>query len=140
MNTLLLLGAAGSWAVSVLHLWIAWKGAPAYRFFGAGEEMARAAEKGSPVPAVVTLGIALVFAVFGWYALAAAGIASALPFQTAALWGIGGIFTLRGLVVLIEVVMIWQGRQIPPQNPWFSLVSLSIGLVHLLGMARGENL
>ena len=140
MNTLLLMGAVGSFVVSVLHLWIAWKGAPAYRYFGAGEEMAKAAERGSPIPAVVTLGIALVFAVFGWYALAAAGLTITLPFQTAVLWGIGAIFTLRGLVVLVELVMLGQGKRIPAQNPWFSLVSLSIGLVHLLGMASGGNL
>lgn len=137
MNALLVVGAVGSLAVSVLHLWIAWRGAPAYRFFGAGEEMARAAEKGSPVPALVTLGIAGVFAVFGWYALAVAGLVPALPFQSAVLWGIGGIFTLRGLVVLVEVFLITLGRRIPPQNPWFSLTSLSIGLLYLLGMARG---
>lgn len=140
MNTLLILGAMGSLAVSLLHFWIAWRGAPAYRFFGAGEEMAKAAEKGSPAPALVTLGIALVFAVFGWYALGATGFAPTLPFQTAVLWGIGGIYTLRGLVVLLEVAWLRQGKPVAAQNPWFSLASLAIGLVHLLGMMQEGNI
>jgi hypothetical protein len=134
INAVWVLGAVGSFAVSMLHLWIAWKGASAYRFFGAGEAMALMAEKASPIPALVTLVIALVFAVFGWYALAAARLVAALPLQATVLWSIGSIYTLRGLAVLVELAMLWRGRKVPPQNPWFSLASLSIGLVHLWGL------
>jgi hypothetical protein len=95
--------------------------------------MARMAEKGSSIPALVTLGIALVFAGFGWYGLAGANLVPGLPFQTTVLWGIGAIYTLRGLALLVELAMLWRGQTLPAQNPWFSLASLLIGLVHLWG-------
>ncbi|HWN41645.1 MAG TPA: hypothetical protein VNW71_05455, partial [Thermoanaerobaculia bacterium] len=60
-----ILAVAGwlSVAIAALHVEIVFFGAPAYRYFGAGEDMARQAEAGSFVPAAMTLAIAAVFAV-----------------------------------------------------------------------------
>ena len=56
----LVLGAAFSVAAAVAHLACIALGAPAYRFMGAGEKMARAAEAGSVRPALLTLLLGLV--------------------------------------------------------------------------------
>ncbi|WP_027892991.1 hypothetical protein [Calidithermus chliarophilus] len=137
MNPILVISAGSSFILALLHVWIAWKGAPAYRFFGAGEGMARSAERGSPAPAALTLGLALVFTAFGCYALAGAGAIPPLPLQVPVLWGIGSVYALRGLAVFAELVMIRQGRAVLPQNPWFSLVALLIGIFHLWGSSLG---
>ena len=62
-NVLLLIGGYLAFVISLLHLLIIIGGAEWYRFFGAGEGMATQAEQGSMMPALVTLGIALVFLV-----------------------------------------------------------------------------
>ena len=51
-------------AASGLHIAIIFAGAPWYRFFGAGERMAKLAEAGSWRPAVVTAGIAFILLVW----------------------------------------------------------------------------
>lgn len=48
------MGACLRALAAVLHLGIIVKGATWYRFFGAGESMARAAEEGRWYPAIVT--------------------------------------------------------------------------------------
>jgi hypothetical protein len=60
------LAAAGllNLAAAVLHLVIIVGGPPWYRFFGAGEGMARAAENALWMPTIITLGIASIL--FGW--------------------------------------------------------------------------
>ncbi|HEY3052961.1 MAG TPA: hypothetical protein VGK04_06170, partial [Thermoanaerobaculia bacterium] len=64
----LLLAALLTSTITVLHIVIVFVGAPGYRYFGAGEQIARLAEQGSPVPALLTLCIAAIFAVFSLYA------------------------------------------------------------------------
>ncbi len=77
-------------AVAVLHLVAIYYGAPAYRYFGAGEELASMAEAGSAIPGLVTFGIAVLFLVLAAYALAAAG-ALRLPFASAGAAAIGAL-------------------------------------------------
>ena len=64
----LLAAGIGSLSVAVLHVVIIFIGAEAYRYFGAGEEMATGAEQGSTIPELITIGIVFVFIVFGLYA------------------------------------------------------------------------
>jgi hypothetical protein len=64
-KTFLLLAAGGSFAVSLLHVGAIVVGPAAYRLLGAGEEFAAWAEAGSSFPALITLGLAGLFAVFG---------------------------------------------------------------------------
>ena len=99
------LAASLSFAVAAVHLVIIFIGAPAYRFFDAGEQMARAAEAGSTLPALLTLGITIVLAVFGVYALAGAQDIPRLPFQRFALWAITGIYLLRGAAIFVELTV-----------------------------------
>ncbi|MBC7983974.1 MAG: hypothetical protein H7Y02_08975 [Candidatus Obscuribacterales bacterium] len=53
-NKFLIVGAALSAVAAMLHVGIIFVGAPWYRFFGAGEDMARKAEAGSWYPALIT--------------------------------------------------------------------------------------
>jgi putative oxidoreductase len=114
-----------NFAIAGLHIYIITRGAPAYRSFGAGEEMARAAEKGSSIPALVTFGIALVFFVWGLYALAGARVIPPLPWTRAILIVIAAIYVARGLVIFYkrDAFMVIT-----------SLVSLTAGLLHAAGL------
>jgi hypothetical protein len=51
VQKLLSLGGIGNVMIGLLHVVIAFKGPWAYRYFGAGEDMAQAAEQGSLAPA-----------------------------------------------------------------------------------------
>ena len=116
--------------VAILHIAIVVAGAEWYRFFGAGEQMAKMAEQGSPIPAIVTQAIALVFAIWAAYAFAGAGIIAKMPLQKIALIAISSIYILRGLVV---VVLIFKPELASSFNIWSSLVSLAIGLLYAYG-------
>jgi hypothetical protein len=135
---LLRLGAAGSFCVSLLHVVIVFVGAPAYRFFGAGEHMARLDEQGSLQPALLTLFLAAVFCVWGLYALSAAGSFRALPFTKWLTAVIGGIYTLRGLLIVVQLWFYWGNSNglVHLHDIGFSLASLAIGLLYLGGLAQ----
>lgn len=127
----LIVASLFNFAISGLHIYIIMQGAPAYRTFGAGEEMARAAEKGSIVPALVTFGIALVFFVWGLYALAGARVISELPWTRTILIAIAGIYVLRGVGVVLVPVF---GIKLNAFLIVTSLVSLTAGLLHAAGL------
>lgn len=94
--------AAGvlSATASLLHVATIIGGPDWYRFFGAGEEMARAAERGSSMPSLVTAGIAAILAVWAIYAFSAAGFIRRLPLLRTALVLITGVYLLRGLALI----------------------------------------
>jgi hypothetical protein len=124
-------------AVAALHVVIAFAGPVAYRYFGAGEDMARQAEAGSFVPAALTLFLAAVFAVFALYAFSGAGAVRRLPLLRTGLVTIGLIFTLRGLALIPELIQYFRRPEdVLPRVLVFSLVSLVIGLLYLAGTFR----
>jgi hypothetical protein len=116
--------------VAVLHVYVIIEGPWAYRFFGAGEEMATLAEQGSWVPALLTSGITVVFLVFSAYYLAAAGLLPRLPLFKAGLIGIAAIYTLRGAIIFPALLF---GMTLSSFDLCASLVALAIGLVHCSG-------
>jgi hypothetical protein len=126
-HSLLIAAAVTSVAVALLHVYVIAKGAPAYRFFGAGERLATMAERGSWVPALITWGITFTFMVFAAYYLSAAGLLHELPFLPLGLLVIAALYTLRG-AALLPLLLI--GRPLTPFERWSSLVSLAIGLLH----------
>ena len=130
-----ILAVAGwlSAAIAALHVVIVFFGAPAYRYFGAGEDMARQAEAGSLVPAAMTLAIAAVFAVFALYAFSGAGLVRRLPLLRTGLVVISAIYLVRGLLLLTELVGYAQGAGVLPRHLAFSFTSLVIGLFYLAG-------
>ncbi len=128
------LGGILSFVVALLHLVIIFVGAPAYRYFGAGEDMATAAESGSAFPALITLVLVAVFTIWGLYAFSGAGVIRRLPLLTIALLLIGAIYTLRGVFVFQQIFQIATSSvQVAPREVVFSLVSLVIGLAYLVG-------
>lgn len=136
-NSWLITGALCSFLVAALHIGVIIGGAPAYRYFGAGEEFARAQERGSYRPALITSGIVVVFAVLGVYALSAAGSIRLLPRANYVVLATGIVYTLRGLAVFLELgitlnLFAWRDG-IRPQDPWFSAASLLFGIIHILG-------
>lgn len=94
--------AAGllSAAASLLHFATIIGGPSWYRFFGAGEEMAQAAERGSVMPGLVTAAIATILAIWALYAFSAAGLVRRLPLIRTALVLITGVYLLRGLALI----------------------------------------
>lgn len=135
--TWLKLGAAFSFAIALLHVVIIFLGAPAYRYFRAGEEMATMAEAGSLVPAVITFVIVLVFTFFGCYALSAASVIRRLPLLAPVLVIIGAIYTLRGMSAIVQIILLLGGATfIGMRDVVFSSVALFAGLLHLVGAKR----
>ncbi|WP_371232007.1 hypothetical protein ACAW63_04665 [Pseudomonas sp. QE6] len=137
INKALLVGAALSALAALLHVAIIFGGAPWYRFFGAGERMARAAEAGHLRPTLITTGIASILALWSLYALSGAGLIAPLPLLRSGLCLITGIYLLRGLAILplLTVARVHS----TPFLIWSSLVCLGFGLVHLLGLAQRWN-
>jgi len=131
----LLAGGGLSLAASLLHLGCIFGGPSWYRFFGAGEEMARAAERGSIRPALITAIIAALLAAWAAYAFSGAGLIGRLPFVKAALVAITAVYLLRGMVLFVPSAL---GR--PDLSPgflfWSSLIVLAIGLIHAVGTWR----
>ncbi len=121
--------------IALLHVVIIFLGAPAYRYFGAGEEMAHLAEQGSPTPTVVTAVLTAVFATWAAYAFSGAGTIGRLPLLRTGLITIGTIYTLRGLLLGPQVVWFLSGYRadVPPRQLVFSLVALVTGLAYLVG-------
>ena len=130
----LLVGAAASFALVAFHLVVIVVGAPAYAYFLAGQEMVDLAEAHALTPTLITGAIAFVFGVFGLYGLAGAGWL-ALPATRVLVAAIGCVYTLRGLLIVPEAVMV-RFLDRPVRALIFAAISLAIGLVHLIGVAR----
>ncbi len=129
---MLALAALLSFIAALLHIAIVFKGAAWYRFFGAGEQMARASEKGRWYPGIVTTGIAAVLMFWAAYALSAGGFITALPLLKPALVVITSVYLLRGVAVFPALV--FAREQVTSFVWWSSLVCLFYGLVHLAGL------
>ncbi len=112
-------------------------GGPAwYRTMGAGERIARAAERGEAFPALVTVGIALILAAWAVYAAASgAGLIMRLPLVRTAMIAITAVCLARGMVLFWPAVL-----RRPDLSPAFlfcsSAICLAIGLVHAVGIWR----
>jgi hypothetical protein len=130
-NLFLIAGGVLSAAASVLHIAVIAGGPAWYRFFGAGEGMARMAERGLPYPTLVTLGIASVLAVWAAYAFAGAGLIPRLPLMRTALVLISAVYLLRGLV-LIPAYIVNPGGVLPFVL-WSSLIVLVYGVAYAVG-------
>lgn len=133
----LLIGAALlSFLVAALHLVVIVVGPPGYAYMGA-PELGELARRGSAMPALVTAVLAVVFCVFGLYALAGARRFRPLPLLPFVLLAVGAVYTLRGLVLPLELSALLRGAaSFPPRYAAFSAASLVIGCLYLAGTAR----
>ena len=130
-NPALVFGGLLSLAASLLHIGVILGGPDWYRFFGAGEAMATMAEQGSMTPALLTLGIAAVLAIWAAYAFSGAGLLPRLPLLRTGLVTISAIYLLRGLVLIPALVI--NGSDIMPFVLWSSLIVLVYGLAYAIG-------
>ena len=126
-------------SIAVLHVAIIVAGPRGYVYFGAGD-LAPLAAAGSPMPALLTAGLALLFGVWSWYAFAGAGLVRRPPLLWLGLWVIGAIYSARGLALVPELLALWRGSASPPARyAIFSLVALTAGLVYLVGAWRARS-
>jgi hypothetical protein len=138
INSCLLVGAALSALAALAHVAIVIGGSSWYRFFGAGEKFAIAAEQGKLFPAFVTLGIALVLLVWSLVAISGSGALPSFPFLKIALCLITGIYLLRGFggfVILLTPIF----SKLKLTSTFIvvsSLICLVYGVVHLVGLMQ----
>ena len=127
-------GGALSAFASLAHLLCIWGGADWYRFFGAGERMARQVERGRIAPTLVTLAIAAMLAVWAGFAFSGAGLLPRWPLLMPALAVITAVYLVRAMALPVMV------RTMPDRGTrflvWSSAIVLVIGLVHAVGLYR----
>jgi hypothetical protein len=116
---------------AILHVAVIVGGPDWYRFVGAGEAMAQAAERGSATPALVTLAIASILAVWALYAFSGAGIIRRLPLLRTALVLISAVYLLRALALV--PVLILRPNLVDTFAWVSSLVVLVYGLAYAIG-------
>ena len=127
------LRAAGwmSVAASILHVGVIIGGPDWYRFFGAGEEMARAAERGALAPTVITLIVASVLATWAAFAFGAAGIIRRLPLTRTALIAIAVVLLARAAFGFVPSA--WSPEQWPLFALWSSGICFVMGACFAFG-------
>ena len=130
MNSKIILTLAGglSLAVAVFQVYLGLTPAASEYWGGPTEQ---------PILLILATVAGLVFALWGLYGLAGAGVIRRLPLLRLGLIVIGVIYTLRG-IVLIPMLLIILGIIRDPQPItstalMSSLVSLGIGLAYLVG-------
>ena len=137
-NPWLVLGAIANFAIALLHLVIIVIGPVGYAYFGAAD-LGELAAQGSSLPAIITSCLVFIFCVFGFYALSGAGFVPRLPLLTLGLIGIGSIYTLRGLVVIFDLIRLMRGVDYPFRQTVFSGAALGIGVIILIGVVLRQR-
>jgi hypothetical protein len=133
-NVFLVTGAAFSALAALLHFACIFIGAPAFRALGAGEKLARLAERGHWYPGLVAFGIGAALSVCAAYALSAAGLLPRLPLMRTVLTLFAGVLLLRAFAFPLL-------RPLFPDNSttfWWvsSAACLVVGLVHAVGLRQ----
>jgi hypothetical protein len=120
---------AAAWmsvAASLLHLACIIGGPDWYRFFGAGEVFAQAAERGSSTPAIMTAIIAAILAVWAVFAFGAAGIGWRPPLTRTALIAIASVLLARAAMAFVP--SFW-----PPENQTFAFIATTSAICFVMG-------
>lgn len=136
-NVFLLLGAALSAMAAALHFACLIWGAPLFRLLGAGEPIARMAEKGHWYASFIAFAIGTLLSIWAAYALSGAGLLIKLPFVQLVLSAITAIYLLRAVAFpLLKPAF-------PENSDTFWLITsgicLLIGLLHLVGLRQVWN-
>jgi len=141
---ILVLGGILSCSAALLHVAIIFGGPNWYRFFGAGEDMARLSEQGSSYPIIVTSCMALLLAIWGMYAFSGARIIFQLPLIKTALFLIAAVFILRGIAGV--PVVLWlddpYAMELRAKMTFMvlsSILSLGMGLCYAVGFAHSGS-
>lgn len=135
-NRLLLFGGVLTGLAALLHLAIILGGPAWYRFFGAGEDMARLAARGSLYPSVITASIAAILGVWTLYALSGAGVIRRLPYLPVVLALIAAVFLVRG-VLGVPVVLFVEDRYLLELRAKITFMIVSSAVCVGLGLCYG---
>ncbi len=133
-STWLIVGGWLSVAAALLHIACIFGGPDWYRFFGAGEGMARAAARGDLRPTLITLAIGAVLLIWAAYAFSGAGSLPRLPLLRTGLIVITAIYLLRGLFFV--PLHFWRPQHSDSFAIWSSLIVLAYGAVYAGGTFR----
>ena len=128
----LIAGGCASLALATLHLLVIAIGAPAYLYFGRAD-LAEAASRGSLSPALATLVIATTLTAWSLYAFSGAGLVRRLPLLRTGLVTIASVYTLRGLLFILDTNRWFAGEHLPLRHTLFSAAALAIGVCHAIG-------
>ena len=140
-DRLLVSGGSLTAVAALLHIGIILGGPEWYRFFGAGERMARLAAHGSIYPAVVTGCIAAILGVWALYALSGAGVIRRLPLLRLALALIAAVYLARGILGIPAVMLIDDPytNELKARTTFMavsSAICIALGLCYAAGAAR----
>ena len=109
-------------------------------YFGASETLV----KNTNTLIIVSLFVATLILVFGLYAISGASYIRPLPWLKQILAVISGIYILRGLLFIFELLILCgvldTTISVAPRFIVFSIVSLLIGVIYLLGTIGGWHL
>lgn len=130
-NGWLIAGGSLSAIAALLHIAIIFGGPDWYRFFGAGEAMARAAERGSARTALITIAIAAVLLAWAAYAFSGAGMIRRLPLLRTGLVAISAVYLVRAIAPL--PILVFRPERMEPFVLWSSLIVLVYGLAYAVG-------
>jgi len=133
-STWLIVGGWLSVAAALLHIACIFGGPDWYRFFGAGEGMARAAARGDLRPTLITLAIGAVLLIWAAYAFSGAGSLPRLPLLRTGLIVITAIYLLRGLFFV--PLHFWRPQHSDSFAIWSSLIVFAYGAVYVVGTFR----
>jgi len=138
-NKFLVIAGTLSFIASLLHIACIFGGPDWYRFFGAGEQMAKLAEQGSAYPVFVTSIIAAILTIWALYALSGAGVILKLPLLKTALVLITSVYLVRGVAGFIAP-FVTTSQLIHHNSVEFWIISSTIcsiyGLFYLLGTLK----
>ncbi|KGB58859.1 hypothetical protein OVY29_18725 [Sphingopyxis sp. SE2] len=133
-STWLIVGGWLSVLAALLHIACIFGGPDWYRFFGAGEAMARAAARGELWPTLITLAIGAVLLVWAAYAFSGAGSLPRLPLLRTGLIVITAIYLLRAF--LFVPLHFWRPQHSDSFAIWSSLIVLAYGAVYAVGIFK----
>lgn len=138
MNPTFFLKAAGCSSIflGLFHVPFLFLGENAARFFSAPPFVRTMIREDSPWLFVVVAAILMLFGIFGAYPFSAAGMLKRrLPRELAMLRTIAVIYTLRGLVVIPQILLLIRKPDlVPPQTALFSAVALLVAAFYWLGI------
>lgn len=137
MNIFLVLGGALSAIASLLHVAIIFGGPSWYRVFGAGEGMARMAERHMWQATAITLAIATILMIWALYGFSGARLLPKLPLMKFCLVGISSVYLVRAVVFVPALMM--TGQAVTPFAVWSSLIVMVYGVCYALGTFKAWN-
>lgn len=133
IGRMLLIAAGALDAIAAAaHVTVIFGGPAWYRFFGAGERMARMAERGDLYPTIVTLVIVAVLSSWVAFAWSGAGMLPRLPLLRTALLAICAVYLVRG--VLPFAIFAVRPALTTPFWLWSSAIVFGYAIVHIAGV------